>query len=113
MHQALQVAVCLQGWRAEGAVAVRLPALILVGEAVGWGGQGRGTRWGPLGARGVATGDGDGAGTALQALDHLVGIEQLCFEVLDVLVQGPHIGRSHGFLGSLARLGHPRPARRP
>lgn len=50
VHQVLQVAVCLQGRRAEGAVAVRLPALILVGEAVGWGGQGRGTRRGPLGA---------------------------------------------------------------
>lgn len=49
----------------------------------------------------------------LQALDHLVGIEQLCFEVLDVLVQGPHICWSHGFLGSLARLGHPRLAQRP
>ena len=113
VHQVLQVAVCLQGGRAEGAVAVRLPALILVGEAVGWGGQGRGTRRGPLSARGVATGDGDGAGTTLQALDHLVGIEQLCLEVLDVLVQGSHICWGHSLPGSLTCLGHPWPARGP
>lgn len=44
---------------------------------------------------------------ALQAMDHLVGIEQLSLEVLDVLVQGLHILQGHGFLGSFACSGHP------